>query len=156
MPEEYRRIADAPRVTRAELAALVAVRARALQRVVAGEPQVAVDIAGSWARAQVARVLALGVMDLYPNHTFQPGAVVRRVDLARAAARALERLGVARSAAPAPSDMSPSHLDYDAVERVLGAGLMDLSPSGAFEPWRPVSGREAIEVVDGVDRLARP
>jgi hypothetical protein len=52
--------------------------------------------------------------------------------------------------------MSRSHLDYDAVARVLGAGLMGLAPSGGFEPWRPVSGREAIEVVDGVDRLARP
>ncbi len=56
--------------------------------------------------------------------------------------------------APPPSDMSRSHLDYDAVERVLGAGLMGLAASGGFEPWRPVSGQEAIEVVDGVARLA--
>jgi tetratricopeptide (TPR) repeat protein len=156
MPEEYRKIADAPRVTRAELAALLSVRVRALGRVAPGEPRVAVDIGGSWAREHVARVLALGIMDPYPNHTFQPGAVVRRVELARAASRALDRLGVARAGAPAPSDMSPSHLDYDAVERVLGAGLMGLGASSAFEPWRPVSGREAIEVVDGVERLASP
>lgn len=156
MPEEYRKIADAPRVTRAELAALLSVRVRALGRVAPGEPRVAVDIGGSWAREHVARVLALGIMDPYPNHTFQPAAVVRRVDLARAASRALDRLGVARAGAPAPADMSPSHLDYDAVERVLGAGLMGLGASSAFEPWRPVSGREAIEVVDGVERLASP
>jgi hypothetical protein len=95
-------------------------------------------------------------MELYPNHTFQPGMLVRRVELARAAARALDVLRVPRAPAPAPGDMSRSHLDYDAVERVLGAGLMGLGASGGFEPWRPVSGREAIEVVDGVDRLARP
>jgi hypothetical protein len=52
--------------------------------------------------------------------------------------------------------MSPSHLDYDVVVRVLGAGLMGLTASGAFEPWRPVSGNEAIEVVDAVARLAGP
>ena len=156
MPEEYRRIAEAPRVTRADLAALVAVRVRALQRVGPGEPRVAVDISMSWARDYVARVLALGIMEVYPNHTFQPGAVVRRADLARAVARTLDSLGRPRPPGPAPTDMSPSHLDYDAVERVLGAGLMGLTASGAFEPWRPVSGNEAIEVVDAVARLAGP
>jgi tetratricopeptide (TPR) repeat protein len=156
MPEEYRKIADAPRVTRAELAALLSVRVRSLGRVAPGEPRVAVDIGGSWAREHVARVLSLGIMDPYPNHTFQPGAVVRRVELARAASRALDRLGVPRAGAPTPVDMSRSHLDYDAVERVLGAGLMGLGASSAFEPWRPVSGREAIDVVDGVERLASP
>lgn len=154
MPEEYRRIGEAPRVTRADLAALVAVRVQALQRLGPGEARVAVDISMSWAREHVARVLALGIMDVYPNHTFQPGAVVRRVDLARAAARTLDALGWPRSAGPAPSDMARSHLDYDAVERALGAGLMGLTPSGGFEPWRPVSGSEAIDVVEAMARLA--
>jgi tetratricopeptide (TPR) repeat protein len=153
MPEEYRQIADAARITRAGLAALIAVRVPALRRLGAGEPRVALDIGASWAREQVARVLALGVMDVYPNHTFQPGAVVRRADLARAAARVMDLLGWPRASGPAPTDMTASHLDYEAVARVLGAGLMSLTPSGAFEPWRPVSGREAIDVVDGLARL---
>ena len=156
MPEEYRRIHEAPRVTRADLAALVAVRVGALRRAGPGEPRVAVDIGGSWAREYIARVLALGIMEPYPNHTFQPGATVRRVDLARAAARTLDRLGVSRGAAPVPADMSSSHLDFEAVERVLAAGLMGLAPSGGFEPWRPVSGSEAIDVVEGVARLVGP
>jgi Flp pilus assembly protein TadD len=154
MPPEYGAIAEALRVSRADLAALLAVRVPALRRAGAGEPQVAVDISGSWARDQVARVLALGIMDVYPNHTFQPGATVRRVDLARAAARTLEVLHVPAGAAPAPADMSRSHLDFAVVERVLAAGLMGLTPAGAFEPWRPVSGREAIDVVDAVGRLS--
>ena len=95
-------------------------------------------------------------MDVYPNHTFQPGAIVRRVDLARAAGRILDRLGWPRAAAPAPVDMPRSHLDYDAVQHVLGAGLMGLTPAGAFEPWRPVSGPEAMEVVDALARLVGP
>ena len=156
LPEEYRRIPEAARITRADLAALVAVRVKALGRTGVGEPRVAVDIGSSWAREYAARVLALGVMDVYPNHTFQPTAIVRRVDLARAAARALDRLGWPRSAAPAPADMPPSHLDYEAVERVLGAGLMGLTATGAFEPWRVVTGREAIDVVEALARLASP
>jgi tetratricopeptide (TPR) repeat protein len=154
MPQEYQAIPDATRVSRADLAALIAVRVPALRRAGAGDPQVAVDISGSWARDQIARVLALGLMDLYPNHTFQPGAVVRRVDLARAAARTLDLLHWPAGAAPAPADMSRAHLDWDVVERVLAAGLMGLSADGAFEPWRPVSGRETLDVVDAVARLS--
>ncbi len=156
MPLEYRAIADAARVTRADLAALLAVRVQALRRAGAGEPRVAVDITGSWARDQVARVLALGLMDVYPNHTFQPGAIVRRVDLARAAARTLDVLRWPAAAAAPPTDMSRAHLDFAVVERVLAAGLMGLTPGGAFEPWRPVTGREATDVVDAVARLSGP
>jgi thioredoxin-like negative regulator of GroEL len=156
MPEEYRRIPAASRLTRADLAALFATRVKALRRVGPGEPTVAVDIAGTWAREHIAAVLALDVMEVYPNHTFQPWATIRRVDLARAAARALDRLRWPRATAPSPSDMPRAHLDYDAVDRVLGAGVMALSPDGAFEPWRAVSGAEAIAVVDAVARLVGP
>jgi tetratricopeptide (TPR) repeat protein len=153
-PEEYRRIADASRVSRADFAALLAVRVPALARVAGSAPRVAVDISASWAREHIAAVLGLGIMDVYPNHTFQPGATMRRGDVARAVARVLDRLGVARSATgPAPSDMGPSHLDRDAVMRVVGAGLMELGPGGAFEPWRPVSGREAVDIVEALAAL---
>lgn len=154
MPLEYQSIPDAPRVTRADLAALVVVRVPALRRAGAGEPRVAVDISGSWARDQVARVLSLGIMELYPNHTFQPNALVRRLDLARVAARTLDVVRWPAGRGPVPNDMPPAHLDYPAVQRVLAAGLMGLTPAGAFEPWRPVSGREAIELVDALAQLA--
>lgn len=153
MPEEYRRIPDASRVTRADLAALLLVRIKALRRAPPGEPKVAVDISASWAREQIAAALALDVLDVYPNHTFQPGALVRRVDLARAVARVLDRVGWPLAGAATPTDMTRAHLDFDAVERALGAGVMTLTPTGAFEPWRPVTGREALEVVDAVARL---
>jgi len=156
MPEEYRRIPEAARVSRADLAALLMVRVKALRGAGPGEARVAVDISGSWAREQIAGALSLDVLDLYPNHTFQPGALVRRVELARAVARVLERMGWPRAAAPAPADMPRSHLDYDAVARALGAGLMSLGATGTFEPWRPVSGREALNVVDALARLVGP
>ena len=155
-PEEYRQIAAAPRVSRADLAALVAVKVTALRRVGDREPKVAIDISGSWARDQITDALALDILDVYPNHTFQPGAVVRRGDLARALARVLDLLRWPRAAAPAPSDMSPSNLYYERVQRVLGAGLMDLQANGAFEPWRPVSGPEAVETVEALVRLVGP
>ena len=113
----------------------------------------AVDISGSWAREHVATIIGLGIMDVYPNHTFQPRATLRRVGLARAVSQVLQRLGWRGAPGRAPTDMGPSHLDRPAVTRVVGAGLMDLGAEGRFEPWRPVSGREAVEVVDGLAAL---
>lgn len=156
MPDEYRRIADAPRTTRADLAALVAVKVTGLRAAELGETEVAVDITGSWAREYILQCLSLGILDLYPNHTFQPGAIARRGDLARAVARVLDLLKVPASAAPAIVDMTPTNLYHDAAARAVGAGLMDLTAGGAFEPWRPVSGRDASDVVDALARLVGP
>lgn len=156
MPEEYRRIFDAGRLTRAELAALIDVKVGALERLTPGQPEVAVDISGSWARDHILRVLSLGLMDVYPNHTFQPGALVRRGDLAVSVARILDLLGWPPAAAPALTDMSRANLFHPAASRVVAAGLMDLTPSGAFEPWRPVSGRDAADLLEALARRSRP
>jgi tetratricopeptide (TPR) repeat protein len=156
MPEEYRRIYDASRISRADLAALIAVKMTALSRLAPGPSRVAVDISGSWAREHIIKLLALDILDVYPNHTFQPGAVVRRGDLARAVAQVLRLLGWRAPSAPALSDMSPNNLFYEAASRVVAAGLMDLTPSGAFEAWRPVSGADAVAVLEGLIRVVGP
>ena len=156
MPEEYQRIPQAARLSRADLAALLSVKVPQLGRLQNREPKVAIDISGSWAREHIVSVLALDIMDVYPNHSFQPGAVVRRGDLARAAARVLDLFRAKGGEGPAPADMARTNLYFDAAVRVVGAGLMGLTPEGAFEPWRPVSGQEAVEVISGVARLVGP
>jgi tetratricopeptide (TPR) repeat protein len=156
MPEEYRAIAGAPRISRAELAALLSVKVTALSRVRPGPPRVAIDISGSWAREHIIKALAFDLIDVYPNHTFQPGAVVRRGELARAVARVLDLLKWPPQPTPALSDMTAGNLFHAAAARVVAAGLMDLTPSGAFEAWRPVSGQEASDVIEGLIRLVGP
>jgi len=156
MPEEYRAIAASPHISRAELAALLAVKLTALSRLPAGPPKVAIDISGSWAREHIIKALGLDLMDVYPNHTFQPGATVRRGELARAVARVLDLLKWPPAPTPALSDMTAGNLFYAAAARTVAAGLMDLSPSGAFEAWRPVSGQEAVDVIEGLIRLVGP
>ncbi len=155
LPEPLRAIGDAPRITRAELAALVVERVEALKsRPPAARNEVASDLSRTWARPQVLRALELGLMDVYPNHTFQPSGVVRRGELAVVAARVLDLVGWGRSNGAAPKDMSPSHLQYSSVVRVVGAGVMQNAPSGAFEPWRMVTGAEAKTVVEALTRLS--
>lgn len=156
MPEEYRRIPQAARISRADLAALIAVKVSALERLPAREPRVATDISGSWARSHILRALSLEIMDVYPNHTFQPGALVRRGDLAAAVGRVLELLGVPARPAPALRDVSPANLLYPGVARTVAAGLMDVTPDGAFEAWRLVAGKDAVAVVEALARLVGP
>jgi tetratricopeptide (TPR) repeat protein len=156
LPEEYRRIPTASRLSRAELAALLCINVTALARLPPGEPKVAVDISGSWARNHIARVLALDVMELFPNHTFQPGLPVRRGELARAASRVLDLLGARSRPGLPPVDMAPANAAYDAAVRVVGLGLMELNVDGTFEPGRPVTGREGLDVVEGLGRAAEP
>jgi len=156
MPEEYRRIFSAARITRADLAALLAVKVTLLTRLASGDPQVAVDISGSWARDHILKVLGLDLMEVYPNHTFQPGAIVRRGDLARAVGRVLDLAKWPAAPGPLLKDMSESNLFHDAAVRVVAAGLMDLTPDGSFEPWRPISGSDALAVVENLVRLVGP
>jgi tetratricopeptide (TPR) repeat protein len=156
MPEEYRRIGGAPQISRADLAALLSVKVTALSRVPAIEPRVAVDISGSWAREHIIKILSRDIMAVYPNHTFQPGAIVRRGDLARALQHVLDLMRFPQGAAPELADLTRNSLHYYPAGRVVAAGLMDLTPAGAFEAWRPVSGEEAVQVIENLVRLVGP
>jgi tetratricopeptide (TPR) repeat protein len=156
MPQEYRRIATAARVTRADLAALVSVKVTALARAAPAQAQVVTDISGSWARDHILRVVSLDILDVYPNHTFQPGSTVRRGELARAVGRVLDLLNWPVQPAPALTDMSASNLFHAGATRAVAAGLMDVTPQGAFEPWRPVSGKDAVDVIEALARLVGP
>ena len=68
-------------------------------------------------------VTRAGVMEVYPNHTFQPAAVVRRGDLADAASRVLSLIAVEKPALASSwtsgkhqfADVPPAHLSYPAA-----------------------------------------
>ena len=156
MPPEYQQIFTASRISRADLAALVSVKVSALSRVPPGDPEVAVDISGSWARDHILKALSFDIMEVYPNHTFQPAATVRRGDLARAVARVLDLVKAPAGPPPVLKDISPNNLFHDAAVRVVAAGLMDTTPDGSFEPWRPISGHDAVAVVEALVRLVGP
>lgn len=163
MPEEYRHIDQSPTITRAQLAALLAVRFKPLLRPARGSAGlVAVDTRGNWAAQWILEVVRAGVMDTFPNHTFQPSATVRRADLAQAVMRTLSLIGqqkpklVAgwRDSHPAIPDVSPSNLSYQAVAMALSSGVMALD-NGTFQLTRPVTGSEALDTVSKLEALAK-
>ncbi len=153
VPAEVRAIAEAPLTTRADLAALLVTRVPSLREAEAGSPPVVTDIEGLWARDYVVRALALDLMETYPNHTFQPGATVRRGDLAQALGRTLARAGRDPGAAPPMKDVTPNNRLYPEIVRTVAAGLLSPNAEGAFEPWRPVTGAEATQAVERLSEI---
>jgi tetratricopeptide (TPR) repeat protein len=163
LPEAYRAIAGLPQVTRGDLAALLGVRLQAL--LAAAPPREAVvltDARSHWASGWIMAVVRAGVMEAYPNHTFQPRGLVRRLEMAQVAMRVLDliaarRPGLAREwagARPRIGDLPAAHMGYPAASTVVAAGVMPLV-DGMFRPGRPVSGTEAVEVVGRIEGLVR-
>lgn len=163
LPEEYRSIQDAPQITRAQLAALIGIRlapqVRALPQT---EPGVITDVRGSWAERWIMEVARAGVMEPFANHTFQPRAIVRRVDLAPIVGRLILRLSSPQQAKGWQTtltpftDLFPGHLAYAAASAAVASGAMSKTPEGAFRPSQPVSGAEAIAMVERVQSLTSP
>jgi len=160
LPQEFRALPSAEQVTRGDLAALIGIRLENVVRSAQATPVVTTDTAGHWAAQWIAQVVATGVMPAFDNHTFQPRAALRRVDLAEAVstllhliARTNPALQARLAARPAIADMSASHLNYPAVAAAVSAGVLPLAGDGRFESERPVSGAEAIAAIDRVRAL---
>ena len=163
LPAEYRAIAAAAQITRADLAALIGVQLAPLLDVTpARDVGVITDIRGHWAEHWMLAAAGAGILDPFANHTFQPRTVVRRVDFALAVTRLLAKVGIV---APAQarrwsnargrfSDVDAGHLAYPAASMATAAGVMTTSGDGAFEPSRLVTGAEAIDALEKLRALA--
>jgi tetratricopeptide (TPR) repeat protein len=163
MPEEYRTIESSATVTRAQVAALIGVQLDALiKRVPRGNAVVMTDTRSSWAAPWIQSVTRAGIMQAFPNHTFQPGAPVRRSDLATIASRALSLIAAENPRAGASwrnarhkfPDVSPAHLAYPAASLVVEAGVMKTAEDGSFQLARPVTGAELVESVKKLKDLS--
>lgn len=161
LPEPYRAIEGAPQVTRGDLAALFGVRlVPLLQTLPMRDASVITDVGTHWAEPWIMTVARAGVMEAYDNHTFQPDAVVRRVDLAQALSPLLARAASTallkqwRSAAVTIADLVPDHLAFPAASLAVASGVLTLDPDGRFQPSRIVTGQEAVEAIQQLAAIA--
>jgi tetratricopeptide (TPR) repeat protein len=163
MPAEFLQIESSSELSREQLAALVGVRLDdLLKRVEQRNAVVITDARGSWATPWILAVTRAGVMEVYPNHTFQPGAVIRRGELADAVSRVLSLIAAEKPALAASwrsskrqfSDVPPAHLSYPAASLTVEAGVMQPLADGSFQLSRPVSGAEAVAAIKKLEELA--
>ena len=164
LPEQFQALGSKPEAFRADLAAALAIRLPGLlARAPSRSTPVLTDLRGHWARPWILTTVRAGVLDAYANHTFQPAGVVRRAELADAASRVLSILGAQgdrraaqwKQAAPAFSDLPSSHPAYRAAADAVGAGVL-AARDGAFDAASAVSGKEMLDAVAALQRLAGP
>jgi tetratricopeptide (TPR) repeat protein len=163
LPPEYRAIDSAPQMTRADLAALIGIRlAPLLQTTRRSDAALITDVRTNWAATWIMAVARAGIMEPFANHAFQPRSVVRRTDLAQAAARLLSRVAAQNPARAKAweaarlkfADLSPSHLAYPAASVAVAAGVMATAPGNAFQPSKAITGAEAIDTITKIEALA--
>jgi tetratricopeptide (TPR) repeat protein len=163
MPAEYRAIPSSANATRAEVAALIGVRLGSLINRTRPRQSVVTDVRNHWAQQWISDVVRAGIMDTQPNYTFQPGARVRRGDLAQTVARVLTLIAVTKPSAAKAwqgaklkiADVPAGHLSYSSVSVAVASGVMALTENGTFQLLRPVTGAEVVEVVTRLEALAK-
>jgi tetratricopeptide (TPR) repeat protein len=163
LPPEFHAIPSSVSLTRGDLAALIGVW---LDDVIKRSPRrsavVITDVRGHWASPWIQAVTRAGVMEVYPNHTFQAGAIVQRSDLAHAASRVLALIARDRPALAATwqsaqrrfLDVSQGHPAYSAAAMVVEAGVMTPAEDGSFLLSRQVGGPEAVAAIKRLEELA--
>ena len=164
LPPELRGLETAPSVTRAQLAGLIGSRLERLLAVAPRRaPEIMTDVQGHWAAPWIVPVTQAGVMDAFANHTFQPGAAVKRGELAQAVSQLLRVALAARSAdlakwlsaRPQFPDVGASNLYYRAAALAVTAAAMSVDETGRFFPTRPANGAEVMAAISRIEQLAK-
>lgn len=158
LPEEFHSIPRTDQITRGQLAALIIVNLEFLSKYRSLNSSIIVDNFDYWGKNFVQKTVDLGIMDIYPNRTFQPNLPISKLELARAASRLLEILEtnqgikVQKTKIEVP-DVSARNIYYKMIDEALSAGLLSLDADGNFHPGRPVSGAEAISMVNRLQKI---
>jgi len=154
LPGEVREIESHRQLSRGDLAALLGVRFEALLRGAPSVQLVITDLRDDWTRGWITSVTGAGIMEPYPNHTFQPSAPALRADLAAASWRLLALAAPARPTLrpylqerPQIADVSRTHPLYAAAASVVASGTMPLLEGGRFDAARVLSGADAAAAV---------
>jgi Tfp pilus assembly protein PilF len=163
LPSRYSDIPLAEAVTREDVAALLAVKLKDVLPKALPQPPIIIDISTSWASKFILEVTSLNLMEVYSNHSFQPGAAVTRAELAETIYRVityLEQKGH-RFIRQIPlekiqiADVSPDYAYYQPISQVLSYQIMELYPDRMFRPDQDVPGPEAIKTINVLLALVR-
>ena len=163
LPPDFHLIPESPQITRGDLAALIGIHLAPILQRAADRQVVVTDAHTHWAAPWITQVARAGVLEPFANHAFQPRDPIRRGDLAAAVSRLVllaagddaKRRAALTSVRPSISDMAPGHLSYPAVSVAVASGVMPLDDGQRFDVTRPVTGAEAIDVIERVAALAR-
>ena len=143
--ERYHEIRDAQATTREQIAAIIV---KYFPQILEHRQnrQIVTDVDAAWASEEIQIVVDTGLMDLFPNHTFEPSTLTTRGEFAVAIARLIRLLGLSPNDNPRipTTDVVPTNTQYRDVQLVLGYAVMSVHDSGAFDISGELPGREAV------------
>ena len=115
LSERYATIREAERVTREQLAALLAAEIGEPDDDRNTEPVIAIDLERSWAASLIQTAVGAGYLRLFPDHTFKPRALVTRAELAESLAAVFQKFDpqALRTAADDASQLDLSDVPPD-------------------------------------------
>ncbi len=156
LPSQYNIIPAAETVTKEQLAALLGVKFKNILDTPQTKPPIIIDISTSWASRYILDASSLGLLDVYPNHTFQPQKIITRAEMAEVLhrlIRQLERQGYRFIQQIPPeriqiTDVSPDNFYYRPIVLMISYDLMSLAAGRNFNPDQIVSGAEAGQYLD--------
>jgi len=93
LPSQYNAIISAESISKEEVAALLAVTFKDVLEKTSKKPPIIIDIATSWADDYILQMTSLGLLDIYPNHTFRPKKIINRAEMAEVLMRLVNYLG---------------------------------------------------------------
>jgi len=156
LPSQYDGIPNSDNITKEQMAALIGVLFKESLAAPPGKPPIIIDISTSWAARFILKSASLGILDVYPNHTFQPEKTLNRAETAEILFRLIDRLNRAghRFIQQLPPeriqivDVPLNHFYYRPIIMMISYDIMSLSPGRMFNPDHAVSGREAIRLLE--------
>ncbi len=92
------------------------------------------DMKNHWAEREISLVLQHGLMEGYPDGSFQPNRAVTREEMAVILQRILQyEYGVSKDKAPF-SDVEQDRWSYDEITALAGSGILNGYQDGTFRP----------------------
>jgi tetratricopeptide (TPR) repeat protein len=119
-------------------------------------PQIITDTQNSWARSEIQVSVGTGLLQAFPNHTFQPEAQVTRGLFALSMSRLIRLVGLSPTPAPVVPlrDVSSNDALFGDVQLVLSSDLVSVDDSGSFNAAGAVSGEQAVRAIERLLRLS--
>jgi tetratricopeptide (TPR) repeat protein len=156
LPTQYKAILSSEAVSKEEVAALLAIKLKDVLEKTSKKPPIIIDIATSWADDYILQMTSLGLLDIYPNHTFRPKKIITRAEMAEILLRLVNYLGDRgyRFIQQIPpeniqiSDVSTDNYYYQPIIQIVSYDIMGLSLDKTFRPDLPLSGQDAIRLLD--------
>jgi len=163
LPNQYHNIPSKEATSREEMAALLAVKFKGIMDETKTKPPIIIDISTSWASKFILTITSLGVLEVYPNHTFQPQKIITRAEMAETLLRLINLLKkkdyiLIQQFPPEKiqiSDVSADNYCHHSITQIISYQIMDLDAEKAFRPEQPVSGQETIRILDIILNLIK-